>query len=316
MATITSTNPTLSDLVKQMKDDEFLPVVDTLVEEFEALEDMVWIEANGLTKHTYVQTLNEPTGTWTSINDDVPDERAQFVQLTEEMAFLEAYSRVDDRLVRISKNKQKFRSNQDLRFISGLGKTFAAAFINALTDGKSFVGLRGRLKSLSQSMVYDGGGSSNRTSLYILQWGETKCHMIYPGGWKHGLSKEDLGKKLITSDSGSKQMWVSHYELAAGLVVNNEDNYARIANIDSTKDIETTGVDDLLIKALNAMPGRGKGAVIYADTSMLTQFDIAVKDKANLSLGITDAFGRPVTTFLGHPIKLVAKIGTSEDAVS
>jgi len=316
MATITSTNPTLLDLVKQMKDDEFLPVVDTLVEQFEALEDMVWVQANGLTGHTYLQTLNEPTGTWTSINDDVPDERAQFVELTEEMAFLEAYSKVDDRLVRISKNKQKFRSNQDQRFISGLGKTFAASFINELTDGKSFVGLRGRLKSLSQAMVYDGGGSANRTSLLIMQWGETKCHMIYPGEWKHGLNKEDLGKKLITSTNGNKQMWVSHYELAAGMVINNEDNYARIANIDSSQDIATSGVDDLLIKALNKMPGRGKGAVIYADSSMLTQFDIAVKDKVNVNLGIAEAFGRPVTTFLGKPIKMVEAIGTSEDAVT
>lgn len=316
MATITSTNPTLLDLIKQLHDDEFLPIIDTLVEEFEALEDMVWVQANGLTKHTYMQTLNEPSGTWTSINDDVPDERAQFKQLSEEIAFLESYSRVDDRLVRISKNKAKLRSNQDGRFISGLGKTFASSFINSFTDGKSFVGLRGRLNSLAQDMVYDGGGVTARTSMFLMQWGETKCHMIYPGEWKHGLSKEDLGKKLITSADGSKQMWVSHYELAAGMVINNEEHYARIANINSTEDVETAGVDNLLITALNNMPGRGKGAVVYADTSMLTQFDIAVKDKSNVSLSITDAFGRPVTTFLGHPIKLVEKIGVDEDPVT
>ena len=316
MATITSTNPTLLDLVKQLHDDEFLPVVDTLIEEFEALEDMVWVQANGLTKHTYLQTLNEPSGTWTAINDDVPDERAQFVQLEEEIAFLESYSSVDDRLVRISKNKQKFRSNQDARFISGLGKTFASAFINELTDGKSFVGLRGRLKALSQAQVYSNGGSTALTSLYFIQWGETKCHMIYPGEWKHGLNKEDLGLKLITSSAGKKQMWVSHYELAAGFVANNEDNYARLANIESGSDFATDGTDDNIIKVLNSMPGRGKGVVIYGDKSMLTQFDVAVKDKSNVNLGISDAFGRPVTTFLGHPIKMIEKIGVAETAVS
>ncbi len=316
MAEITSVNPTLLDLIKQLHDDEFLPVIDTLMEEFEAIEDMVWVQANGITNHTYLQTLNEPSGTWTGINDEVADERAQFVELVEEIAMLESYSSVDDRLVRISKNKQKLRSNQDQRFISGLGKSFASAFINAYTDGKSFVGLRGRSNDLSAANVYSAGDSSNLTSLMLMQWGETKCAMIYPPEWKHGLAKEDLGKKLITTSTGKKQMWVSHYELAAGLLINNSKNFARICNIDSTDDIETSGVDNLIIKALNAMPGRGKGAVIYADSSMLTQFDIAVKDKVNVNLSISDAFGRPVTTFLQKPIKLVDAIGVAESAVS
>ncbi len=316
MATIVSLNPTLLDLIKQLHDDEFLPVIDTLVEEFEALEDMVWVQANGLTTHTYLQTLNQPQGTWTGINDDVPDERAQFKELEEEIAMLEAYSSVDDRLVRISKNKQRLRSNQDGQFIAGLGKSFASAFVNEFTDGKSFVGLRGRLNSLSQDMVYDGGSTGDRTSLMFMQWGETKCHMIYPPEWKHGLNKEDLGKKLITSTAGKKQMWVSHYELAAGMCINNEKNYARIANINPAEDIETSGVDDLIITALNKMPGRGKGVVIYADTSLLTQFDIAVKDKVNVNLSVTEAFGRPITSFLSHPIKLVDKIGVNENEVT
>ncbi|MCD6396970.1 MAG: hypothetical protein J7L71_05480 [Spirochaetaceae bacterium] len=313
---IVSLNPTLLDLIKQLHDDEFLPIIDTLVEEFEALEDMVWVQANGLTTHTYLQTLNQPQGTWTGINDDVPDERAQFKELEEEIAMLEAYSSVDDRLVRISKNKQRLRSNQDGQFIAGLGKTFASAFINEFTDGKSFVGLRGRLNSLSKDMVYDGASTGDRTSLMFMQWGETKCHMIYPPEWKHGLAKEDLGKRLITSTAGKKQMWVSHYELAAGMCINNEKNYARIANINPAEDIETSGVDDLIITALNKMPGRGKGTIIYADTSLLTQFDIAVKDKVNVNLSIADAFGRPITTFLGHPIKLVDKIGITEEEVT
>lgn len=316
MSTIVSLNPTLLDLIKQLHDDEFLPIIDTLVEEFEALEDMVWVQANGLTTHTYLQTLNQPQGTWTGINDDVPDERAQFVELEEEIAMLEAYSSVDDRLVRISKNKQRLRSNQDGQFIAGLGKTFASAFINNLTDGKSFVGLRGRLTTLSQAMVRGAADSSNLTSLFFMQWGETKCHMIYPPEWKHGLNKEDLGKKLITSSAGKKQMWVSHYELAAGMCINNEKNYARICNIDSTDQIETSGVDDLMIATLNAMPGRGKGVVIYADSTMLTQFDIAVKDRTQVNLSIDDAFGRPISTFLRHPIKLVDAIGTAESVIS
>ena len=39
MAEVTTTNPTLLDLIKQLHDDEFLPIIDTLIEEFEALED-------------------------------------------------------------------------------------------------------------------------------------------------------------------------------------------------------------------------------------------------------------------------------------
>lgn len=321
MATKTSTDPTLSDLIAQTKDDEFLPIIDTLMEEFEALEDMVWVESNGPTEHLYSQTLNEPAGTWRSINEGVDQERAQFKQLRETMAFLESFSQVDDRLVRISKNKQKLRSNQDARFIAGMGKTFASAFIgnadNSPIHAKAFNGLRTRLDTLSDANIYGAADTGALTSLFLIQWGETKVHMIYPAGWKHGLAKEDLGLDTVVDADGKKyRAWLSRYELAVGLVINNTKNYARICNILSTDDIATSGVDDLLIKALNYMPGRGKGAIIYGDISMLTQFDVAVKDKSNVNLSIADAFGRQITTFLQRPIKLIEAIGVAEDVVA
>ena len=321
MATVTSTDPTLTDLIAQTKDDEFIPIIDTLMEEFEAIEDMVWVESNGPTEHLYSQTLNEPSGTWRAVNQGADQEKAQFLQLRESISFLESFSQVDDRLVRISKDKQRLRSNQDARFISGMGKTFANAFVNnadgSIVAAKAFNGLRGRLNDLSMANVYTAADVANLTSLFIIQWGETKIHMIYPAGWKHGLLKEDLGIDTVVDGDGKKyRAWLSRYELAVGLVINNTKNIARIANIDSTDDIATSGVDDLLIEALNKMPGRGKGAVIYGDTSMLTQFDIAVKDKTNVNLSISEAFGRQITDFLKRPIKLIEKIGTAESAVA
>ncbi|MCK4825248.1 hypothetical protein KA005_56390, partial [bacterium] len=247
----------------------------------------------------------------------VDQERAQFKQLRESMAFLESFSQVDDRLVRISKDKQKLRSNQDARFIAGMGKTFANAFVSELIAPKAFNGLRGRLNALSMANVYNAADVANLTSLFIIQWGETKCHMIYPAGWKHGLDKEDLGLDTVVDENGKKfRAWLSRYELAVGFVINNTKNISRVCNIDSTDDIATSGVDDLIIEALNGMPGRGKGAIIYSDDSMLTQFDIAVKDKTNVNLSVTDAFGRQITDFLKRPIKLIEKIGAAETAVT
>ncbi|MDA3886148.1 MAG: hypothetical protein PF638_11200 [Candidatus Delongbacteria bacterium] len=321
MATKTSTDLTLTDLIAQTHNDEFIPIVDTLMEEFEAVEDMVWVESNGPTQHLYSQTLNEPSGTWRSINEGVDQERAQFKQLSEQMAFLESFSQVDDRLIRIAKNKEKVRSNQDARFIAGMGKTFASAFTGtpagAPLASKSFNGLRGRMNDISAANVYGAADTGALTSLFIIQWGDSKVHMIYPAGWEHGLSKEDLGLDTVVDGDGKKyRAWLSRYELASGLVINNTKNIARVCNILSTDDIATSGVDDLLIEALNGMPGRGKGAVIYADISMLTQFDIAVKDKSNISFGASEAFGRQITDFLKRPVKLIEAIGVAESVVS
>lgn len=321
MASKTSTDPTLSDLIAQTKDDEFIPIIDTLMEEFEALEDMVWVESNGPTEHLYSQTLNEPTGTWRSINEGVAQERAQFIQLREPMAFLESFSQVDDRLVRISKNKQKLRSNQDARFISGMGKTFADAFMSngdgTPNSAKSFNGLRTRMDDISAANVYGAADSSTLTSLFLIQWGENKVHMIYPAGWKHGLAKEDLGLNTVVDGEGRKfRAWLSRYELAVGLVINNTKNIARVCNIDSTDDIATSGVDDLLIKALNGMPGRGKGCIIYGDISMLTQFDVAAAAKVNISWTRGEEFGRQITSFLARPIKLIEAIGVAESVIA
>ena len=307
---------TLVDLIKQTKDDVFLPVVDTMVEEFQPIEDMVWVQANGMTNHTYLQEAGRPAGTYRAINQGNKAEKTQFTQMVEEISFLEALSKVDDRLIRISGNKQKTRSNQDMGFIRGMTNTFADTFFNASIIGTRMNGLRGRLDALSMSYVYDGGSAANLTSLFGIQWGETKVHMIYPGGWKHAIEKQDKGMILVPDANGDLyDAWVTNYKFTHGLCIENERNIFRIANIDSTKDIVTSGIDDLLIEALNAMPGRGKGVVIYADDSMLTQFDIAVKDKVNGAYGVTDAFGQPVTSFLMHPIKLATAIGDSEAAV-
>lgn len=306
---------TLVDLIKQTKDDVFLPVVETMTEEFQPIEDMVWVQANGMTNHTYMQEASLPAGQYTTFNVGVAAEKAQYKQLVEEVTFLEALAKTDDRIIRISGNKQKVRSNQDMGFIKGLTQTFADSFFNAANSGIRMNGLRGRLDSLG-TYVKDGGGAANRTSLFFVQWGETKVHMIYPGGWKHAIEAKDKGLQLVPDASGNLyDAWVTLYKFAHGLCIENEKNIARIANIDSTQDIVTSNVDDLMIEVLNAMPGRGKGVVIYADNSMLTQFDVAVKDKVNGAYGVVDAFGQPVTSFLMHPIKLAEAIGNSEAAV-
>ena len=46
------------------------------------------------------------------------------------------------------------------------------------------------------------------------------------------------------------------------------------------------------------------------------QYDILVKDKANVNYPMTDPFGRPVPNFQGTPIRIVEAITDTEDALT
>jgi hypothetical protein len=74
--------------------------------------------------------------------------------------------------------------------------------------------------------------------------------------------------------------------------------------------------DDLIIEALNLMPRRGRGAVIYVNRDMMTMFDILAKDKSNVAYNSSEVFGKEVVTFRGHPIRLVEAITSAEDVIS
>ena len=63
------------------------------------------------------------------------------------------------------------------------------------------------------------------------------------------------------------------------------------------------------------MPFRGKGAFIYANSDVLTQFDINAKDKTNVQYGTANVWGEETVAFRNCPERLSDAL-VAESAVS
>jgi hypothetical protein len=165
--------------------------------------------------------------------------------------------------------------------------------------------------------VHGGGGTgSDLTSVWIIQWGRTRVHMIYPRGSKSmGISADDLGEDTVQDDDGNLyQAYRTHFTIDAGMVVRDDRCVQRLCNI------ETSGASNIFdhtvaIDALNLMLQRGKGCVFYGNRTIMSQIDKNAVDKTNVQYSVGEEFGREINFFRTHPVKLVEKIVDTEDAV-
>lgn len=320
---------TLVELAKRTLDGQHLTIAEVLAETNEVLTDAVWIESNQPTSHVTTKRTSLPSGTWRKINEGVADEASSTKQIVETMGNLETYSKVDKFLVDLAPNPREFRSQEDLAFVEGLSQTLADVLFKSNSGTvygdmssypERFNGFVIRYNTVSgYDNVRDEGGSGNDcTSLWVVQWGPSMVHMIYPRNSKMGIEVRDLGEDTV-QDGNSKdyQAYRTHFVLRAGLVVRDDRCVQRLASIEGEETATNHGLDeDNVIRMLNDLPYQGKGAVIYCNKTIKSDLDIRAKDSGNLAVAsVDDAFGRPVTLFRGVPVRRVDAILDTETAL-
>lgn len=294
----------LIELANRTKDGLLIDIAEVLVESEDIIKDAVFIEANGTNTHVYGRRASEISGSWTMVNDFVDRESTVTIPQIENLATREAFSQIAESVLRKVKNQQAFRLTEDRTAASGFAKAIQSGIFYG-TGVKDPLGFANRYNKLSMANVFDATGTSNLTSLWIVQWGERKVTFLYPQNSKSGLQVTDDGKVTITNSSGQiKNVWQTHFVWDIGIAIYDDKNIARIANINTTQDFGTNKVDNLMITALNKMPQRGKGAFIYANSDVLTQFDINAKDKTNVQYGTMNVWGEETVSFRGCPVRL------------
>jgi len=260
-----------------------------------------------------------PKGTWRKINGGVEPEASQTEAVEEGIGFLESYSQVDKALLDISPNPEAVRQSEDEAFLEGLAQTWADTLLagDAAVDPETFTGLQPRLSTLANPNVIDQGGTADgaMTSLYIVQWGKKRVHMIHPTNSPGAVEMDDLGEQTVTDETGKKkfQAMVSHFKFYGGLFVHDTRCIKRICNIDLS---DITGLDNKIIEALNALPYGGRGAILYCNVGLKTALEVHAKDKSNVHYGVRNLWGEPVTDFRGVPVRQWDSITTTEAQVA
>ena len=296
-------------------------VIDVLSEQNGVMSNAVWMEANDLTSHVVTQALSESSGSTGRINQGVPYSLNKVKQIRESMEIFEDYSRIDERELSKARNPEQFRASKDVMTVRGMGKSWHSRFFygDHAADPAAVDGLANRYNDLSMDNVVGASGTGDdTTSVWLVQWGEQGCHLIYPRGEQTVIETEDLGRQLISDDNGVYTALVSHFMINWGIVVADDRAVQRIANIESAGSSNIFD-EDLLIRAINRLPDPGNlsNTYVYVNRTIKSQMQILLKDKSNVNFYVENGLsGEPVLRFQGIPVVLVDKLVDTETAIS
>jgi len=317
MATLVITNPTLADVTNRMTADGKIDtqIVEILTQTNEILQDMTFIEANGVGEHKTTVRSGLPTGTWRKLNYGVQPEKSRTVQVKDSLGMLETYAEVDKALADLNGNSAAWRLSEDYAFIEGMNKTMATTLFygDSSTDPEKFMGLAPRFNSSTaqngSNVIKAGGSGADNTSIWLVVWGPNTVHGLYPKGSQAGLQQRDLGEDTLIDAAGGKyQGYRTHYKWDMGLTVRDWRYIVRIANIDVsdlTKNA-STGADliDLMIQALEIIPNMSMGRpVFYCSRTVRSFLRRQILNKNNVNLTFENVSGKRILAFDGVPVR-------------
>lgn len=287
------------------------------------LGEAPWMASNDIWTNKTTRRGTLPTGSRRKLNQRVTASVSRTTEIMDVIENLEDYCEVDSALVDSMPSPALFRAGEVDAFIEGLGQTIASdiLYANANADPDSMHGLAARMGTLDGRFVIDSAGTgSDVTSIYIVTWGQTMAHLIYPKNMSATLGVQHTDKGQVTSEtsSGLIEIYRDHFIIRCGLVVRNPRAIARLANIETSGASNTFDEDDL-ITLLNNME-TGPGTRIYCNETIMTQMQIRAKDKANVYYqpGGNALSGEPLMSFQGVPVRQIAReiLLNTETAIS
>lgn len=310
---------TLVELAKRTLNKNVLEIAEVLAQQNDFIKDAIWQESNQLFSHKHVRRLVLPRGGSRRLNKGYPTKASQTIDVIEDIGMFGTYSEIDKDIVDSNANPQEFRWSEDTAHLEGLSQDFADAFVygDRTITPEDINGVVTRYNSLSNGNVWGAGGTgSNLTSILIIQWAKNKVFLTYPRGSETiGINHRDLAEVTLEDENGDKfQGYRSLFELKFGIAIRDERCIQRVCNI---KTSGTTNLFDpkILTAALNHMPNKGQGAIIYVDETIQTQMDNDAMDKSNVLYTSKEVYGVPTTHFRTFPIHRIDAILDAESEV-
>jgi len=292
------------------------------------IADATWMKCNNGTYHEDTQIVTRPAGSKRAYDQGVEPEAMVTEKVLEPTTMHAGISQVDSKKAQHSAmGIAGFRTQEDSGFLIGLTEQFVSDLFDGdrSVDPRSIFGINKRsdYNALSSSYVYDNAGgaasvTSNKTSIYILQWGGKKTNLIYPRhdepgavGSEMPIARKDFPETLITDANNSSAKYPGFetwFEIAYGWFISDPRTIKRVGNI-STSSID--GVDDfsfdedLMIDAVTDLEHNGDGAVGYCNRTIWAQMWKRANEKGNALFtqeGAEGPFAKRVLRFAGIPL--------------
>lgn len=341
MATLASNIPTLLDLNNATDPNgQMATPIEMLAQSNDVIPDVYWEEGNLPTGHRTTVWTSLPTVSSRQLNEGVTPGKGTTDQFTDSCAILESYTAVDKKLADMAPNPAAYRMMQRRMMAEAFGQKFTSLLFsgNSITTPSDFTGLAPRYNDLNgatATAICDAGGSAAaNSSMWLIGWGPQAIAGIYPRGGQAGLKIEDKGEQLwqtsttFGASTSYFRAYVEWMEWTCGLSVRDWRWAVRIANIDRTAMLALSGDQaltahstfllNMMILAWHKLP-TNKGNVrlaYYCNRTVGYALHIMAKEKASSQLTIETVDGKPVTMFLGIPVRMVDQLGVAEADVT
>jgi hypothetical protein len=309
-------------------------IAEIMTKKNEILMDLPYIESNMQGGHKTTLRTGLPAVTWRQINKGIQPTKSTTAQIEFTAGMMEAHGQVDEELVNLAVDKGALRLSENAPFIESISQTLASTLFygDVTANPERFTGLTPYYSSTTAdsyaNVIKAGGVGSDNTSLWLVVWGENTIHGFYPKGTRAGIEHNDLGKMLIEDGitTGAKYMaFIDQYKAKAGLAVRDWRYAVRICNIDIS-DLATTGdtsdtssnLMKYMVKATNLVQDLTSGkAAWYCNKDVKTALELKMLNKGNAWITMSDLEnGRPVTKFLGIPVRRCDALVNNETLVS
>jgi hypothetical protein len=326
---LTQTNSmTLLDKAKmQDPDGKIARIVNLLAQKNDLLPFLPFMEGNLDTGHqTTVQTAL-PTVYWSMLNKYIPASKGTTAQIVEQTGMLKAWSQLDADLVRLGGQEGALRLAHGKPFLEAMNQEMQSTFIyGSAASPEEFIGLAPRYSSLSagnaDNIVSAGGtGSTDNTSIWMLELGDTTFSGITPKGFPTGLEHESFGPSVSENSSGLLKVLRDRWSWAMGIALMDWRAAGRICNIDVSNLSSASDAADLpfFLDDMDArMQPLGGKRVILMNRRVARYLGHQVKTLVSSGGGITyeTIAGRKIMHWGPIPILIVDAILNTEDVVA
>lgn len=332
MPALSAIHPTLLDVTKRLDPDGKIDTIAELLSETnEILEDCVWIEGNLPTGHRGTIRTGLPTPTWRKLYGGVQPTKSTTVQVTDACGMLEAYAEVDKALADLNGNTAAFRLSEDRAHVEGISQEFANTLFygDETTEPEAFTGLAARYNDQSanngENILTSAATPDNtdNSSIWLIVWGASTVHCIYPKGSQAGLQMTDKGQVTIENIDGSNgrmEAYRTHYRWDCGVHVK-DWRYAVRIQIDQEDLVKNaaSGPDliDLMAQALELPPSLSIGRPVFYMNRTCKSFlrrQIANKVAAS-TLTMDMVAGKHVMTLDGVPVRRCDALTATETGI-
>lgn len=330
MATINATGLTLADLAARMDPDRknISPFVNLLDQYNAFVPEMAWVEGNLPTGHQFVSVTALPSVTYRRYNEGVAASKGQTAPTIEACSQIASRFTLDEDLAEINGMSLSFRASEEKLHVQAMSNEAEYGMIYNSTSAtpEKWHGLAPRFNATTQAMggsqivLADAAPSgSDQTSVWLVGWSDDTVFGIYPKGSKAGLEIKDGGRQLVSDGTNDFWAFVTDMKWKLGLCVKDHRYVSRVANID-TSAISATG-DNIMPAMIRAhhkiFKPEGVRLAYYTNRTVGTYLHLQALEKTvNSTLSIENIGGRPVTTFLGHPVRPSDEISDTESVLS